>query len=150
MRSAPEGESTVTQPRWSGSFWQPHSTQRMTCTVGPGPSLPCAPDWSSSLPAENPLAMGDREGLDPGVRVERAQHPSHVVADGVGAQVELLRDLRSRVPVREQVQNFVLTRRQVRVGVGRGLRLTVRDDAEDADDPAALPEGTCADLDLDA
>jgi hypothetical protein len=33
--------------------------------------------------------MRDRERLDPRVRVERAQHPPHVVADGVGAQVEL-------------------------------------------------------------
>jgi hypothetical protein len=52
--------------------------------------------------------MRDGERLDPGVRVERAQHPSHVVADGVGAQVELLRDLRGRTSVREQVQDLVL------------------------------------------
>src|SRR5438046_6538936 len=113
MRSAPEGESTVTQPLWSGSFSQPHSTQRMTCTVGPGPSLSCGPGWSSSVPAENPLAMRDREGLDPGVRVERAQHPPHVVADGGGAKVEVVSDLRGGVSVRQEVVLLVRTRRHV-------------------------------------
>ena len=93
--------------------------------------------------------MRDRERLDPGVGIERAEHPPHVVAHGVGAQVELFRDLRGGAPACQQVQDLVLARRQVRVGVRSGLRLAVRDDAEDADDPAALPERNCADLDLD-
>src|SRR5690349_19637701 len=94
--------------------------------------------------------MRDRERLDPRVRVESAQQPPNVVADGVDAQVELLRDLRRRSTVREQVQDLVLAWSQVRVGVRRRRLLAVLDDAEHTDDPPAFAERARADLHLDA
>ena len=68
--------------------------------------------------AKNPFAVRDRERLDPRVRTERAQHPPDVVAHGVDAEVELRGDLRGGVAVREQVEDLVLARREVRVRVG--------------------------------
>ena len=59
--------------------------------------------------------MRDRERFDPRVRTQGAQHPPDVVADGVDAEVELRGDLRGGVTVREQVQDLVLARREVRV-----------------------------------
>jgi hypothetical protein len=38
--------------------------------------------------------MRDCERLDPRVCAERAQHPPHVIADGVRAEMKLLGDLR--------------------------------------------------------
>jgi hypothetical protein len=90
--------------------------------------------------------MGERNGLEPGVRAEGAQHPPYVVAGGLDADAELVRDLRCRVPLGEQVQDLVLPRRQVNVRL-RGRRLLdVRDDPEYTDDPPAVLQGRLSGL----
>src|SRR5437868_13762965 len=102
------------------------------------------------LRAEDSLAVRDGQGLDPRVRVAGGQDSTYVVADGVPAQVELVRDLLGGPTVREQVQDLGLAWCQVRVRLRRSCRLLVRHQAEHADDPAAVVERNRADLDLDA
>jgi len=89
-------------------------------TAGPGPS-----GWHMWINLHAPTGGQSRRRIPSRwatasasireVRTQGAQHPPDVVADGVDAEVELCGDLRGGVTVREQVQDLVLARREVRV-----------------------------------
>src|SRR5829696_7444698 len=61
------------------------------------------------------LAASQGDGLEPRVHTERTQHVPNVVADRLGAQVELVGDLFRRAAVLEETQDLVLARRQMRM-----------------------------------
>jgi hypothetical protein len=53
-----------------------------------------------------------RDGVWPVTRTEAADHRFHLVFDCVDGLVELLRDLRVRVSVRSELEDFTFARRQ--------------------------------------
>src|SRR6266516_309599 len=94
------------------------------------------------------LLPPDRDRLEARVDVERLQDVADVVPHGLGAEVELARDLLGRTAVLEEAQHLGLPRRQVWVWRRRRLVLfDVQSLPEDADHPPAATERDGADLD---
>jgi hypothetical protein len=92
-------------------------------------------------------APSDCNRFEACVHVECSQHGADVVADGLGAELELVRDLFGRTAVLEQAQHLALAGRQLRLR-RRGFVLFYVDSlAEDADHPPAAAERDSADLD---
>src|SRR5689334_22772040 len=79
--------------------------------------------------------------------VERPEHGADVVANGLGAELELARYLLRRAAVLELAQDLRLAWRQLRVRRRRLVLVYLRHLAEDADHPSAAAQRHCADLD---
>ena len=136
-----------------GSSRRPHSTQRMPRRVRAAsrPAGWCRlVIWRASC-CRRPSRCAIASGLDPRVRVERAQHPPDVVADGVGAEVQLVaRSASVDRAAGEQVQDLVLARCEVRMGLGAAdlSRCVTTPNTPTIRPPSRSGHG--ADLDLDA
>src|SRR3954452_23583751 len=96
------------------------------------------------------LATREGDGFQARVHAERAEQMPDVVSDGLGAEVQLARDLLGRMAAPQQAQDFGLARREMRREEVLRLFLDIRDLAEDADEPVAFHERAGADVDLNA
>src|SRR5258706_2396949 len=103
---------TTTQPRSFASSSQSHSIQRMPSTVRAAVGCRVARFGQLSI-AQKPVPVRDGECLDARMGVKGAEHAADVVARRLEADVELVRNLRGRMPRGEQVKDLVLPRRQV-------------------------------------
>ena len=93
--------------------------------------------------------MRERDRLEAGMHAQCSEDVANVVAHGLDAQMQLLRDLVRRTAMLEQAEHFGLARRQVRMGRPRRCLVDVGDLSEHADDVVTLDERDCAHLDPD-
>src|SRR2546426_1090390 len=72
--------------------------------------------------ADETLPARDDHCLEPGMDAERFQHVSDVIAHRLRREMQLCGDLFGRPALREQLENLLLARRQVRRDHTRRLR----------------------------
>src|SRR5438552_7207790 len=93
------------------------------CSCAPNPALPAASSrvWglrSEGLRGKQAEAPSGRDRLGPGVHLQLSEQAPQVIANRLGGERQLLRDLGCRPAGGDQVEDLPLARRQSRLRLG--------------------------------